>query len=33
MDKKILAVQQALFEDSAKISAIVNFFNSTQGQQ
>jgi len=33
MDKKILEAQKAIFEDSAKISAIVNFFNSTQNEQ
>jgi uncharacterized membrane protein YciS (DUF1049 family) len=32
MDKKILEVQQVVVEDSAKISAIVNFFNSTQNE-
>ncbi len=33
MDKKIIAVQQAAVEDSAKISAIVNFFNSANNAQ
>ena len=28
MDKKITAVQQTIVDDSGKISAIVNFFNS-----
>jgi len=32
MDKNIIAVQQAVVEDSAKISAIVNFFNSAQNE-
>lgn len=33
MDTKILATQQAISEDSAKISAIVNFFNTAQNAQ
>ncbi len=28
MEKQILSVQQTIVEDSGKISAIVNFFNS-----
>lgn len=33
MDKNIIAAQQTIVEDSAKISAVVNFFNSTQNAQ
>jgi len=33
MDKKITAVQQGIMSDSAKLSAIVNFFNSTSNAQ
>ena len=32
MDKNIIAVQQAVAEDSAKIGAVVNFFNSAQNE-
>jgi uncharacterized membrane protein YciS (DUF1049 family) len=32
MDKKIIEVQQTVVEDSAKISAVVNFFNSSQNE-
>ena len=33
MDKKIIEVQQTVVEDSAKISAVVNFFNSSQNEK
>lgn len=33
MDKKITAVQQNIIDDSAKINAIVNFFNSATNAQ
>jgi len=33
MDKKITAVQQGIMSDSAKLGAIVNFFNSTSNAQ
>ena len=32
MDKNIIALQQTVVEDSAKVSAIVNFFNSAQNE-
>lgn len=32
MDKDIIALQQTVVEDSAKVSAIVNFFNSAQNE-
>ncbi len=33
MDKKMMAVQQTIAEDSGKISAIVNFFNANVNEQ
>lgn len=33
MDKKITAVQQSVVDDSAKLTAIVNFFNSATNAQ
>jgi flagellar basal body-associated protein FliL len=33
MDKKLIAVQQTIVDDSAKITAIVNFFNSATNAQ
>lgn len=33
MDKKIMTVQQTIVDDSAKISAIINFFNSSANGQ
>lgn len=32
MDKNLIALQQVVVEDSAKVSAIVNFFNSAQNE-
>jgi hypothetical protein len=33
MDKNVLAIQQTVVEDSAKITAVVNFFNSAQANE
>lgn len=33
MDKKIMAVQQSVVDDSAKLTAIVNFFNTAANAQ
>ena len=33
MDKKITAVQQSIVDDSSKLTAIVNFFNSATNAQ
>ena len=33
LDQKINAVQQSVVDDSAKLGAIVNFFNSAQNAQ
>ncbi len=33
MDKKILAVQQEIVDNSSKVSSIVNFINSANNEQ